>query len=387
MEASRMRGSQLKLILGLVFSALTAAAAQPSGGAAKAFARARHLQRGVNASGWFAQVYDKRGYSREHFEDWTTVEDIRLIKSLGFDHLRLSVNPQPRDAQLMNGNEPDKLSREYLGYLDAAVKMILDHDLAVVIDLHPESDFKARLAHDDEFVETLSDFWRALAAHYSKWDADRVFFEVLNEPEFSDPYRWIGVQTKLAAAIREGAPNHTIIAAGARWSDNDDLIFAEPLHDPNVTYNFHFYEPHIFTHQGATWGPDWWHWLQGLGYPSSPDNAAAVSALEPEETHRLAVVRYGQEHWDGARINAEISAAAEWARRRNVPLICDEFGVYRNGANARDREAWLRDVRSALEKNGIGWTMWDYSGSFGVVVKADGKTTVDDGVARALGLK
>jgi hypothetical protein len=31
--------------------------------------------------------------------------------------------------------------------------------------------------------------------------------------------------------------------------------------------------------------------------------------------------------------------------------------------------------------------MWDYSGSFGVVTKKDGKTVEDDGALRALGLK
>ena len=34
---------------------------------------------------------------------------------------------------------------EYFGYLDTAVKMILDAGLAVEIDMHPDSDFKARL--------------------------------------------------------------------------------------------------------------------------------------------------------------------------------------------------------------------------------------------------
>jgi endoglucanase len=92
--------------------------------------------------------------------------------------------------------------------------------------MHPESDFKTRLGKDDEFVERFADFWRALAAHYSTWDADRVFLEIMNEPEFTDRYRWLGVQMKLAAAIREGAPAHTIIAAGARWSDDDDLAFS-----------------------------------------------------------------------------------------------------------------------------------------------------------------
>jgi aryl-phospho-beta-D-glucosidase BglC (GH1 family) len=382
-----MRPAGLQSVFALLVTVVASLAAQTGGPAgalaSTAFSRAQHLKRGINASEWFAQVYDKRGYTREHFQDWTTADDIALIKSLGFDHVRLSVNPQP----MLTNREPNKIPPDYLDYLDAAVRMILDHDLAVVIDLHPESDFKARLAKDDEFVEQFADFWRALAAHYATWDRNRVFFEILNEPEFSDRYRWLGVQGKLAAAIREGAPSHTILAAGARWSDDDELIFQEPLRDPNVVYDFHFYEPHIFTHQGATWGAYYWHWLHGLPYPSNAESAERVAAQEPEEVNRLAVIRYGLEHWDAARIDAEMKQAAEWARRRGVPLVCDEFGVYRKYADPKDREAWLRDVRTALEKNGIGWTMWDYSGSFGLVTKKDAKTTVDEGTLKALGMK
>ncbi len=348
-----------------------------------AVARAQHLRHGINLSEWFAQVWDKRGYTREHFESWTTAEDIALIKSMGFDHVRLSVNPQP----MLRMNEPQRLPPEYLAYLDAAVRMILDHGLAVVIDMHPDSDFKQRLNKEDTFVEQFADYWRAVAQHYSTWDPDRVIFEVLNEPEFNDHYRWLGVQTKLAAAIREGAPKHTIIAAGARWSDDDDLVFQEPLRDPNVIYNFHFYEPHIFTHQGATWGAYYWHWLKGLHYPSTPESAEQIAALVPNEVDRLQVIRYGRDHWDADRIGAEIKQAAEWAKRRDVPLVCNEFGVFRNFSDPQDRAAWIRDVRTALERNGIGWTMWDYSGSFGVVMKKDGKTVPDEGVLGALGLR
>jgi endoglucanase len=351
--------------------------------ASPAFARAGKLKRGINASGWFAQVYDKRGYTPEHFQAWTTAGDIALIQSMGFDHVRLSVNPQP----MVSEREPNKIPAEYLASLDAAVKMILDHGLAVEIDLHPESDFKARLAKDDDFVERFADFWRALAAHYSSWDEDRVFLEIMNEPEFTDRYRWLGVQMKLAAAIREGAPALTIIAAGARWSDDDDLVFQEPLRDPNIIYNFHFYEPHIFTHQGATWSAYYWHWLRGLSYPSNPESAERAAALVPDAADRLQVIRYGHDQWDAARIESEMKQAAEWARRRGVPLVCNEFGVYREYADPLDRAAWLRDVRTALERNGIGWTMWDYSGSFGVVTKKDGKALADDGALRALGMR
>jgi endoglucanase len=344
--------------------------------------RLARLRRGINTSGWFAQVYDKRGYTREHFQNWTTAEDIALIKSMGFDHVRLSVDPQP----MMVSHQPEQIPAEYLGYLDAPVKMILDHGLAVVIDLQPDSDFKARLARDDGFVQEFADFWRALARHYSTWDAERVFFEILNEPEMSDRYRWSGVQAKLAAAIRDGAPQQTMIASGARWSDDDDLVFIDPLRDSNVIYNFHFYEPHIFTHQGATWSAYSWHWVKGLNYPSSTESAAKVAAGVPDAVDRLAVIRYGEDHWDAARIDAEITQVAEWAGQRGVPVVCNEFGVYRDYADPQDREAWIHDVRTALERHGVGWAMWDYSGSFGVVAKKDGRIVPDETTLRALGL-
>src|SRR4029077_5155648 len=98
----------------------------------------------------------KRGYTKEHFESWTTAQDIVLIKSMGFDHVRLSVDPQP----MIPNHRPDEIPGEYLGYLDAAVKMILDQGLAVVIDLHPDSDFKTRLAKGDSPVAEFCDFLR-----------------------------------------------------------------------------------------------------------------------------------------------------------------------------------------------------------------------------------
>jgi endoglucanase len=377
-----------KLILLCIFLFLSLSAlAQNNSSLAQQ--RALHLRRGINLSEWFAQVYDPRGYTKEHLVGWVTADDIALIKSMGFDHVRLSINPEP----MMHHNEADRIPADYLGYLDGAVKMILDHGLAVILDMHPDSDFKAKLVQRDDEVEQFSDFWRALARHYSTYDPEMVYFEMLNEPEFRDRYRWAGVQAKLAVAIRDGAPKHTIIAAGANWSDIDDLLELTPLSDPNVIYNFHFYDPHTFTHQGATWGENYWHFETKLAYPAEMQNAEQVALEQPDRLNRVRVLRYALDHWDANRIAVEIGQAAEWAKHWNVPLTCNEFGVYRKDSDPQERARWIHDVRATLEHDGIGWNMWDYGArgngqGFGVVNgPKEGPNTPDEVTLQALGLK
>jgi len=346
------------------------------------FRRAQNLRHGINLSGWYAQVFDPKGYTKEHFDSYDTAQDMALIKQMGFDHVRFTLNCAP----MFRRGQADRIPADYLAMVDSAVKMILDHDLAVIIDIHPESDFKAQLAGSDGFVEQFEDFWRALAKRYATLDPDKVFFEVLNEPEFRDRYRWAGVQARLVRAIREGAPNHTIIVAGANWSSITELLFMEPLRDANLIYNFHFYDPMMFTHQGATWTANVQHYLSKVPYPSTPENVQGVATQAPDLVNQQAILEYGLDQWNAQRVDGEIAVAAAWGKRWHVPLTCNEFGVYRETAAPEDRAAWIHDVRTALEKYGIGWTMWDYAGGFGVVVRNNGATTVDHATVKALGL-
>jgi hypothetical protein len=39
--------------------------------------RIAHLRHGINASEWFAQVYGKSGYTKEHFQNWTDWKTLR----------------------------------------------------------------------------------------------------------------------------------------------------------------------------------------------------------------------------------------------------------------------------------------------------------------------
>ncbi|HEX8118403.1 MAG TPA: cellulase family glycosylhydrolase, partial [Pyrinomonadaceae bacterium] len=324
--------------------------------------RLARFRRGINLSHWFAQ---SRDYSEKHLREHTTARDVELIKSLGFDHVRFTVEPAP----FFEEARPSELKQEYLKQLDAALDMLLGSGLAVVFDIHPSDEFKLRLRTDDHFVASFADFWRSLARHLSARDPERLLLEIMNEPMVEDAYRWMGIQAKVAAAIREGAPRHTIVATGPRWSAVEELLRIEPLADRNVVYNFHLYEPHNFTHQGATWGADYWPYLKGVPYPSSPELIAPLLPAVTNDTARGALKQYGEERWDAARVERMVAEAAEWARRRGVPLTCNEFGVYRAYAPADARLRWIADVRSALERHGIGWTMWDYAGGFGVAVR------------------
>jgi endoglucanase len=342
--------------------------------------RLARVRRGINLSHWFAQ---SRDYSEKHLREHTTRRDVELIRRLGFDHVRFTVEPAP----LFDEARPSELKREHLRRLDAALDMLLTGGLAVVVDLHPSDEFKLKLRADDRFVSALANFWRAFAAHLARRDPERLFLEILNEPMVEDTYRWMGIQARLAAAVRDGAPRHTIVATGARWSSVEQLLLIEPLADRNVVYAFHFYEPHTFTHQGATWGSDFWPYLKNLPYPSDPERVAPLLASIERESARAALKDYGEERWDAARVEREIARAAAWGRRHGVALTCNEFGVYRAYAPEAARLRWIADVRAALERQRIGWAMWDYAGGFGVAVRKDGRVEPDAGTAAALGLR
>ncbi len=348
-----------------------------------AFTRARHLRHGINASEWFAQ--SAGDYSAARTDRYTDAADIALMARLGFDNVRLSIDPAPLERPPLN---QEGFNADFVGRLDRAVDAMLSNGLAVEIDIHPEEDYKQNVKTGNEAVERFTMLWRRLAAHYANRDQEKIFFEIMNEPEVSDPYRWSGIQAAAAAAIREVAPKNTIIATGPNWSGIADLLTQHPLPDGNVIYNFHFYEPHEFTHQGASWGQPWWIYTHGIPYPATESSMDDLIKQVPDAPDRYAFEHYWLDHWDAHRIRLQIDAAAMWGKAYNVPLICNEFGAYRRVTDPASRMNWIHDVRTALEADNIGWTMWDYRGGFGVVFKQDGQPAkVDPLVVEALGLK
>ncbi len=102
--------------------------------------RAHLLQRGVNASLWFAQAED---YSPARLRSYITADDIALMHSMGFDHVRVSVDGD----ELVRGAPPNGLNAPFVAELDRAVNIMLKDGLRVIVDVHPSDEFKRRVAH------------------------------------------------------------------------------------------------------------------------------------------------------------------------------------------------------------------------------------------------
>ncbi len=344
-----------------------------------AFQRAQHLRHGINTSIWFAQSSD---YSVQRLRTFTTADDVRLIHHLGFDHIRISIDPDP----LLAWQRKQDNGIAFVGELDTIVNVALQQKLAVIIDIHPQSRYKQSLLQGEDSVKRFAMLWDALATHFAPLDPGYIFFEIMNEPEQPDTYRWQGIQSFIAQQIRTAAPNNTIIACGAHWSGLDDLLPLEPLALPNIIYTFHDYEPFAFTHQGATWTDPAVQPLRNVPYPSTPENVAKNFEQEPTLAGQFFVQQYGLARWDAHRIDVTLSFAEQWSQLHHAPVYVGEFGVHRPYADPTMRAQWIRDMRTMMEKHHLGWAMWDYQDNFGAVTKKDGQTIPDPLVIEALGL-
>jgi hypothetical protein len=349
-----------------------------------AFTRAQHLRRGINLSMWYAQAPGH--YSAERLARFTTPADFQLIHDLGFDHVRLSIDPEPLIAALTQGATAVTLDDAAMGRLAATEQQLTALGLVVILDIHPETPWKLNATKTPTGIANFLSFWTAFSHYFAKTDPSKVYFEVLNEPESIEPADWAAVQARVVPVIRAQLPRHTIIVGGAHWNGIDTLVSLEPLADNNLIYTFHDYEPMEFTHQGATWTGEAVKPLRDVPYPSSPEAVAPLLPSLTDEAARKGLAWYGQNRWTITRMQQRIGLAQAWGKQHHVPLWCGEFGVYRRYAPHEDRARWITDMRTTLEADNIGWSMWDYQESFGMVTKKDGVTTVDPLIAQALGV-
>src|SRR5258708_5014622 len=270
-----------------------------------------------------------------------------------------------------------------LPFIDKAIARILQHHLAVVVDIHDEQ----KTFENDTNARNFIIFWSNFAKHLTQFDTNNVYLELLNEPVFDGKENiWLMLQGKLITKVREQAPNNTIIATGANWGGVEGLQNVKPYQDSNIIYAFHYYEPTAITHQGADWAGNDYPSISNLEYQYNATNCEQVLSNVKTDGARDIVQEYCDKKWDKNMIANFIQQAVDWSRTNNVPIWVGEFGVYCKQTPRASKLQWIKDVKDIFEQNHIGWTLWAYDDCFGLgATKTNGEITYDKEVLQALG--
>ncbi|MGC8824132.1 MAG: cellulase family glycosylhydrolase [Bacteroidales bacterium] len=312
------------------------------------------FSRGVNLTGWF-QVSNPRQIQFSKF----TYKDFQQIKSLGCDVVRLPIN-----LHAMTSGAPDyRVDPLFLSFLDSVVHWCEALQIHLIIDNHT---FDPSANTPSNIGEPLTRIWYQIANHY-KDRSNYIYYEVLNEPHGISDNLWGTIQQRVIDTIRRVDTKHTIIVGAANWNSYSSLKNLPNYADTNLIYTFHFYDPFIFTHQGASWAglTD----LQGVPYPYDANRMPACpTAYKGTWIETELNSNYKKNGTDSA-VKKLLDIAIAFRNSRQVKIYCGEFGVYNAFASDSDRVYWYRTVRQYLEQNNIPWTIWDYKGTFGIFKK------------------
>ena len=312
-------------------------------------------RRGVNLGGWFSQC----DHTQERYDTFIRGEDFAVIKSWGADHVRL-----PVDYELLEDGEGAPLESGY-ERLERVVELCRGNGLNLIIDLHKTAGFsfdpgekEAGFFENAAYQERFMRLWERIAERFGR-HSDMLAFELLNEvteKEYCDT--WNRISHECIKRIRAFAPD-TYILVGGYWHNSAASVKdIAPPYDEKIVYNFHCYEPLVFTHQGAYWIPE-------MDDSFRISVGATFGELAIESTRNLPGNCSGLENYPpetvltAAYFEDFMREAAEAAERNGVSLYCGEYGVI-DKASPEDALAWFKLINAAFEKYGIGRALWSY---------------------------
>ena len=324
--------------------------------------RAARLGLGMNMS--FLENY-WNGTKARHYSDFAKPADVAARKQkmadlaqAGFKTVRIPVcfgawaTLQPPYAW----DAPDQLYAP-----DSLVKWALANNLTVLVDLHhvefdkglPGADTTARLVW----------LWQQIANRYKTTDPEKVLFELRNEPNGMTAATWRKQAETLIQTVRAIVPNHTLVVGFHDWNGRDAMLQSEPFADPNILYTFHFYDPFVFTHQGATWAGQGLPELKGVPFPATPGLKISVPAAAKGTWVEGALTNYANEATYDV-VYQRIGAAKAWSVAKGVPIFLGEFGSYNLNANPASRCQHAEAIYYALSKFQIPSAWWEWDGGF-----------------------
>lgn len=293
-----------------------------------AFERNKRLGSGINLNA----VVDGNlhpGYERDApLPD----SEIKSIADVGFQSIRLNVCWSKHAAT----EKPYTIDPAFFKKVDHIVNECLKNGMAVSIDVHyypyinmDEAD--ENVSYEENF-ERLYCLWEQLAEHYKNYPPE-VYFDLLNEPNLRlGAEKWNEVVAKLVKIIRKTNPDRTLLVLtpnlGQHWTLNQLEL---PADDWNIIVQFHYYLPHLFTHNG-------------LSYAMAENSQQAVWMGTDEEK---------------APILYDFDFIQRWSEAHGRPVNMGEYGTV-NTVNKASRARYLGFVHGEAVKRGFSSHLWGY---------------------------
>jgi licheninase len=323
---------------------------------------AKYLSRGYNITNWLEETVFK------DFGDYNQTFVANLAKA-GFKSLRLPIDLDRfagKDAKTGGYKLPVSVDEKLWTILDSFNTWTKADKISLTIDYHAYD--KTLSMKDANSLETAVQMWGKVAEHFATETREDLFYELLNEPElsFSDNGQataadWWTLANKMITAIRAVDTAHSVLFGDVSWYGIDTLIQRTPLADKNAIYIVHFYEPFVFTHQGASWAD--LSSTHDIPWPYSPErwseytstfglDSAAVPSWVLDQAKNYATLGTKESLYN------RLAQAKRWAVSNNVPVICNEFGVYEGRSRMEDRARYYTDLIDVFDELQIPWQLW-----------------------------
>lgn len=348
--------------------------------------RVARLSRGVDLYGWLSED----AAPSEFIQD----SELQELARIGVTFVRASFYT----PLLFDTERPDQLNPIQLDKFNQLAQSARSANLGILFAPYFDPEFKLQLGAEETrelALETLIDMWKAFGQYLSTTDPDWVFPELMGAPDFADNDVWTSILHRLAADVRQVVPQHTIVADGnsgsfrVNWTSMTALSSLGPVpRERNIIYGFIFFDPVIFTHQGADWRPEWPELasVSNLPYPSSPNLVEPALLGISDPAARADAESYGRESFGPELLGLGLDKVAAWSENHCARVMCVEFGAYRDAAPADSVSRWVKDVRTLFDQHRIGWSYWSYRERMGIAAPQPGPV-IDLQIGTALGLR
>lgn len=314
--------------------------------------------KGINVGGWMSQYQDLTDNLHEHLKTFIREEDIDRIAQWGADHIRL-----PFESSAMCG--------ETFDYMEKCIEWCNSRGMGVLLDLHfiDGMSFDPLLPENPLFLpenqQRFISIWDEVSARLQH-HGNGLCYELLNEVTDGTGYGWNRMYPLGVEAIRKREPERMIYVGSNRQNDVNRLAELHLLDDPHLVYNFHYYDPHAFTHQCAPFDQDMAVFRHAYDYPCFfGDELYSYVREHPEYVARCPGILLTRN--DREDMKRRLRPASEFIRCTGKPLYCGEFGVI-SVADESAAARWIADLVDTFRQLHIGYAYWCYKvRDFGLV--------------------